>query len=646
MAISPINVSRISHNMQTDFMLESMRRTQRNLYLEQARIASGRSFTSAGENPVAAARALDLNEALAQQEQFMANLQYGDNFLAAADSAISELADLVSHASVIASQTVGSMTTAAERTAEADVVASIREQLQTVGNRQFMGRYIFGGQRTTDRPFIDALGAVGYVGDTGDLFTRVGARLWAPINMSGDQLFGALSERINSDVDLTPVLTESVRLDDITGATNTRILKGTLVFNETGGAGIFRVDLRDVDTIGDVVDAINAAAQEAGANLSASLGDTGLTIMPGNAPVSITDASAGEIAAALGILTTDATSGRIEGNVLTPRLTRVTPVEEMAGGAGIDLDNGLIITNGDNTATVDLSSAETVQDIINTINNAGVFVLARISDDGTRIDVFNQVSGTSLSIGENGGATATDLGIRTFDTATPLSSLNFGIGLHLDEGQSDLRIAAKDGSSVDVDLDGAVTVGDVIERINAAASGAGVNITASFADIGNGIRITDATGGADQLAVTSLNLSTAAIDLGLATSAVGAEVQVVGDDVNPTRTEGVIGALVDLERALREDDTRGISAAGGRLDEMSGEVTRMHGVIGARSLGMTSKLAQMEDAAITTQIFLSEVQDLDYAEAATKLQAALTQFQGSLQTGATLLNVSLLDYLR
>ena len=145
MTISPINISRVSHNLQTEFMLQSMRRTQRELFVAQTRIASGRSFTTASEDPVAAARALNLSEALAQQERFMANLQYGDNFLAAADSAINEIADLISQASVIASQTVGSMTTAAERESEAEVVAAIREQLQAVGNRQFMGRYIFGG---------------------------------------------------------------------------------------------------------------------------------------------------------------------------------------------------------------------------------------------------------------------------------------------------------------------------------------------------------------------------------------------------------------------------------------------------------------------------------------------------------------------
>ncbi len=646
MTISPINISRVSHNLQTELMIQSMRRTQRELFVAQTRIASGRSFTTASEDPVAAARALNLSEALAQQEQFVANLQYGDNFLAAADSAISEIADLISQASVIASQTVGSMTTAAERESEAEVVASIREQLQAVGNRQFMGRYIFGGRRTTDRPFVDALGGVGYVGDTGDLLTRISDKLWTPISMSGDRLFTALSDRINSDVGLTPLLTESTRLDDITGATNDTIRRGILVFNEVGGAGTLSVDLGDADTIGDVIDAINTAAAEAGASLTASLSDSGITITPGTAPVSITDTGTGTIAADLGMYTPDPTSETIYGAALGPRLTRITPVEDLAGGSGIDLGSGLIVTNGERTVTIDLSTAETVQDMINAINNAGVFVLARINDEGTGIDVFNQVSGTSLSIGENGGTTATDLGIRTFDRATPLSNLNFGNGVHLDEGKSDLRITAKDGSTVDVNLDTATNVGDVIELINEAASEAGVGILASFAEIGNGIRITDETGGSDKLLITSLNLSTASIDLGLTTAGTAEEIELVGDDVSPTRTEGILGALVDLERALRADDTRGISGAGTRLDELSVEVTRMHGIIGARSQGMASKLMQMEEAATSTQIFLSQVQDLDYAEAATKLQAALTQFQGGLQTSATLLNISLLDFLR
>jgi flagellar hook-associated protein 3 FlgL len=645
MAISPINISRVSHNLRTDFMVDSMRRTQRDLFLSQAQIASGRSFITASEDPIAAARALDLGEALTRQNQFTANLQHGDNFLAAADSAITEISGLINDASVIASQTVSNLTTAAERQSEAEVVAAICQQLQAVGNRQFMGRYIFGGRNTTDRPFVDALGAVGYVGDTGDLLARIGNGLWAPINIPGDQLFGALSSPINTDVDLTPLLTASTRLDDITGAGDQAIRQGVLVFNEVGGAGAFSVDLREADTIGDVVDRINAAAAQAGARLTASLDDTALVITPAGSAVTITDTGTGAIAADLGLYTSEPTTDTITGEPLLPRLTRITPVETLAQGAGVDLEHGLIITNDERTVTVDLSTAETVQDVINTINNAGVFVLARINEAGTGIDIFNQVSGTSLSIGENGGTTAADLGIRTFDSATPLTRLNFGRGVNTIDEQDDLRITARDGSTVDVNLDGAVTVGDVIELINEAATDAGVDVTASFAETGNGIRLTDETGGSGRMSVHGLNLSTAAMDLGLTEPLEPEDTELVGDDVNPTRTEGIIGALVDLDRALRTDDTQAISAAGARLDELGGELTRMHGVVGARSQAMTSRLLQMEEAATSTQVFLSQVRDLDYAEAVTQLQAAVTQFQGSLQASSALLNLSLLDFL-
>jgi flagellar hook-associated protein 3 FlgL len=362
--------------------------------------------------------------------------------------------------------------------------------------------------------------------------------------------------------------------------------------------------------------------------------------------VVITDTGAGEAAARLGILTVTPTSSTVSGLPLTARVTRLTPIADLANGSGIDIASGLIITNGGRTANVDLSTAVTVQDIINTINNAGVSVRARINDAGTGIDVLNQVSGTSLFIGENGGSTATDLGIRTFDTATPLDSLNFGNGVTNLDGQADIRITAKDGSIVDVNLDGAQTVGDVINLINTAATSAGVSITASFATVGNGIRIQDATGGAGNLQVGIVNLSTAAIQLGLDQVVTGGGTELIGADVNPTRTEGILGSLIDLEAALRADDTQRIAAAAERIDGLRAGVIRIHGVVGARSQAMASKRQQLEDAAATGKIFLSEIQDLDYAEAVTQMQQALVRLQANMQTSSMVMNLSLMDFLR
>ncbi len=646
MAISPVNLSRISQNMRTDLIVDSLRVTQRSLFASQTRIASGRSFITPSEDPVAAARAMDLTQARLRQEQLIANVRHGDNLLSAADSAMTELSDLLVQASTIAVQTVGDLTTAAERNSEAEVVARIRQAIQSVGNRTLNGRYIFAGRETTDAPFIDTGNGLIYVGDVQSLLTRTDNGVLAATSMPGNELFGALSDPITTNVDLSPSLEGSARLDDITGATGAAIQTGTLVFNEIDGAGVFSVNLEGVDTIGDIVGRINTVAGEAGAALTAELGATGLIITPGGSDVSITDTGGGQVAIGLGILTTPATSDVITGQSIQPKLTRLTPVEALAGGSGIDLDSGFRVTNGGDEITIDLSAAKTVQDVINTINNAGVSVRARINEAGTAIDVFNQSSGTSLSIGENGGTTARDLGIRTLDDATTLQQLNFGLGVGLAEGKEDLRVTAKDGSTFEVNLDGADTIGAVITLINDAASEASVSVTASLTSTGNGIVLADTSGGSEVLSVASINLSTAATDLGFSQTLDAEAKELFGADVNPTRTEGVLGALVDLEAALRSNDTRAIGLAGGRLDTLREEVIQHHGIIGARAQAMSSKKAQVEEAAITTERFLSEIQDLDFASAATELQSALTQFQANIQASSTLLGLSLSDFLR
>ncbi len=646
MAISPVNISRISHNLRADLVIGSVQRNQRDVFIEQTRIATGRDWVTPSENPVAAARSLELTRALQQQGQFMVNLRHGDNTLAASDDALSELNSLLIQAQNIASENVSNLTSAAEREAVAEVIVGIRTQLQTVGNRQFNGRYLFAGRDTLTRPFVDALGGIAYVGDIGHLFTRVAEGQSDRINVPGNELFAALSTRIASATDLSPALTPDTRLDDLNGAAGSGIRRGILVFHEVGGAGTFRVDISSADTIGDVAALIEQGAAAAGSSLRASVSDTGLTITPGGAPVAVTDGGTGVVAADLGIFTPAPTSQVIHGADLGARLTRLTPVSALAGGAGIDLTSGLVLSNGANTVTLDLSSAQTMQDILNALQNAGVNILARINDAGTGIDVFNQVSGTPLSISENGGTTATDLGIRTFSADTALVDLNAGRGVFVADGVDDLRITTADGSTVDVNLDGAATIGDVIDAINAAATASTVNLTASLADTGNGIRLVDGTGGSGVFAVTSLNLSQAATDLGLAQPASAAGGEIIGQDRNPVQPTGVLGALLDLETALRRDDTQGIALAGERLDPFIKDVTRVHGVIGARAQAMRTKLAHMEDAASSTQIFLSELQDLDYAEAITRMQSSVTQLQANLQTSGILLNLSLLDFLR
>ena len=177
-----------------------------------------------------------------------------------------------------------------------------------------------------------------------------------------------------------------------------------------------------------------------------------------------------------------------------------------AGGRGKDFDrtSGVQITNRGRTYTVDVQSTETVEDLLNVLHVSGAGVVASINAEGTGIDVRSTVSGSNFHIGENGGTTATSLGIRSYQRTTPLMALNHGRGVNVAEG-TDFVIHRKDGIELAIDVSGAQTVGDVIDLINdhvdnqnpATAVVAQLNLQ------GNGIQLVDANvAGNDSLSVS------------------------------------------------------------------------------------------------------------------------------------------------
>lgn len=647
MAVNPIHITRVSHNLRTQSILQTLRQNTVMVFNQQARLASGSQLIAPSDDPVLASQAVRFTEVLERQDQVLTNIRHGNNFLAATESAINEVSELLIQAHSIASENVSSLVDPAERESAAQLISAIIDQLVTVGNRQFQGRYLFGGLHTDQSPFSRAGGGVLYRGDTGDLAVQDEDYNNLAVNLSGSDLFGALSAQIEGLVNLSPVLNSADRLEDLTGATAKGVRLGQFVVTEDGGAGSFTVDLTKADTIGDVVDMINTAAAEAGATLIASLGDDGLVITPGSNAVSISDTATGTVASDLGIVTAESTTTVITGQDLGLLLSPTTLLSDLLAGAGLDLSEGFAITNGGETATIDLTGAETVQDLLNRINNAGVFVLAQINAQRNGITIVNRVSGTALSVGENGGEMAVTLGIHTLAEYTPLSELNNGKGVERIEGEDDLKIVAKDGSTVVVNLDSAETVGDILDLINAAANDVGVSIEAQLAETGNGIRIVDSTGGTDLMRVERVNFSYAIDDLGLDKQQTDAEqTDLIGDDPNPVRAQGVLTALLDLKGALRNGVEQDITEAAEAVNRFMDETNRARGVIGARAQAMQRRLELTEDAVIATEGFLSEVKDLDYTEAITKFQQAQTALQANLLSSNQLLSISLLDFLR
>lgn len=642
MAILPTQLARVSNLLRTGTATSQIARTQRRLLLAQNELSTGRRINSASDDPGDAAIVQQLQKTLEQRKAFGTNLDRAVSHLGAVDATLGDVSDLLQRAQQIAAANVGSDVTSDQRAGAAAIVENLYSEALTLANRQFEGVYLFAGDRSTDAPFVSEGGGVRFVGSERLLRNAFDEGTDLPFMVNGADVFGALSTRVQGNVDLSPSLTSATRLADLEGATSEGVRKG--IVSLSNGSITATIDLRGADTIGDVIDAINAAGV-GGITAAVGAGGNQLTLSGGAGDnIALTDAAGCTTAADLGIARpVGAGAGApLNGASVRPRVSPLTRLVDLRNGAGIDQAGGLSITSGLTTYNVDLSSAVTVEDLVNAVNGSGANVLAEINADGTGINVLNPSQGTTLSIAENAGTTASDLGVRSFDLSSKLADFNSGRGVGIVAG-ADFSVTRSDGTTFDVDLSPAITTAqDVLNAINAAAGGVG--ITASLAASGNGIMLTDTASGPGTASVTPLNFSTAAADLGLLAAPAAGNI-IVGADVNLVSAAGVFSSLGKLRDALRSNDPQGITAAAEGLAADFSRATRVRGETGARMQSLESRQGRLEDQDVATKALLATLSEVDMTEAISRFQTLQTSLQAGMQTSARMLNLSLLDFL-
>lgn len=635
MSVTPIHISRISFNQRLFSLQQAIRANSSALYQTQEQLGTNRKFQQPSDDPVGAQAATRLNRTIEHLGHVKSNLTQVNAVLTQAESSAQDAVDLLTQAHTIALSAVGDTMTPDERDAVSTVVRSLLDQIVGVANRSYQNVYLFGGQ--TDRtPFEFNLSGVQYNGDGNRRETMVGSDgKVESFTIPGIEFFGAVSSGVKGTTDLDPALTSDTLLTSLNGAGGRGVRLGRVIVDAAGDRRT--IDLTGAATVGDLVDKLNA---ELPTGMQAVMTANGITLTGGGGrAVMVDDAPGGSTATDLGLRGQSNADTRIGGD-LNPRLTELTPISALAGGAGLALGAAFTIRNGGVSATIDLSRATNVQDVLNAINHADIGAWARISADGRSLDVVSRVSGVELSIEEAGGNTATVLGIRSMQTGTTLASLNDGRGVRTVAG-NDIRITTRSGANIDVDLDGAQTVQDVIDRLNAAGGGA---IAAGLAATGNGIRIVDQTAGGGTLAASALNNSVALTDLGLDVAANGGEL--VGRDVNPQRVDSPFTSLIELRDALESDDRLGIQRATDRLERVLGNLQQQQGQMASVAKTMDDRANQVDTESNAAEVLLSDVRDADFTDLAIRFQQLQNALQANLVTAGRVMNLSLLDYLR
>jgi flagellar hook-associated protein 3 FlgL len=603
--------------------------------LEQ-QISTGQKFQLPSEDPLGAAQAIQLTALLAQNTQLDANVQASTSLLNSTDSVMANLSTALNTAKGLVTSGIGDSTTATEKSSMAAEVQGLIQTVVNAGNTTFQGRNIFGGSLNTTAPFsFDSTGAVVYNGDQQSLNTYVDTNLTQGTNIDGNTGFSALSAPITAD--LNPALTLQTQLSELAGGKG--IVPGQIAVTLSSPATTATIDLSQARTIGDLKSLIENALGAANVTVSINPAKNGISITPTAGTITIANPPGGTTAGDLGIVASAAAS--INSGDLNPALTLTTRLSDLNGGTGIGptAGNGLLITNGNTTKVVDLSGDVTVEDLLNQLRSPDLHLAVGINSAGNGLAISSRLNGADFSIGENNGQNATLLGLRTLTGGTLLSQLNYGQGIPVNAGQP-LTITRRDGTVVNVDLSGSISVQDVLTKINAVDPG---NLVASLKSVGNGISILD-NSGAGPLAVDANALGTA---LGLAGVEPGnnSTVPLSGKDVNPQTTGGILDILVRLQNALLANDNPTLSRLNGDIETEGTRLTSVRGTIGARLQTLQSLDSSLKNQNLQTQQSLSNAKDADLAQVLSELVAQQTAFEATLRTAAQTMQLSLVHFL-
>ncbi|MHB1247048.1 MAG: flagellar hook-associated protein FlgL [Sulfuriferula sp.] len=163
---------------------------QSNLVKTQQQLSTGRRILTPADDPVAAARALDVTQSQSVNAQYATNRQTAVSSLTAVDSTLASVTTVLQD---VKTQTVyagnGTLSNS-DRSNLATQLSSDLDQLLSLANStDGIGNYLFSGYQTGTQPFVKTATGAQYNGDQGQRQIQVDSSRQMAVSDSGQAIF-------------------------------------------------------------------------------------------------------------------------------------------------------------------------------------------------------------------------------------------------------------------------------------------------------------------------------------------------------------------------------------------------------------------------------------------------------------------------
>lgn len=198
--------ARISTNMQYGQSMKRLSDLQAQLDKTMRHISANTRLLTPADDPVAAAKALDLKQGQSMNKQFESNRGNAQDALKLQESTLNSFGTRVQEIHRLLIQAGDGAYEEEQLKVISGEIEAIRNELVGYANtRDAYGNYIFSGHQVTQQPFdMTVRGEVSYKGDDGQLMIQVDSARYMPATNSGKNIFMNVKGLTASTVSMEP----------------------------------------------------------------------------------------------------------------------------------------------------------------------------------------------------------------------------------------------------------------------------------------------------------------------------------------------------------------------------------------------------------------------------------------------------------
>ena len=185
---------RVTNSMMINTFLTNLGKNATRLSKYQNQMQTGKKFSRPSDDPVAASYAVQFDTDIAKETQYLVNVEAAEEMLTATETALTSYNNVLGRVHELTVQASSTTMSASAREAITNELEQLREELISVANTTYNGRYLFSGYQTDEKLISDDGTYLIDVQDNEVINYQIGQANRMQVNVLGTEAFGPATE--------------------------------------------------------------------------------------------------------------------------------------------------------------------------------------------------------------------------------------------------------------------------------------------------------------------------------------------------------------------------------------------------------------------------------------------------------------------